>query len=71
MTVVIDIHNHYFDLCPRCRNFVLIIRVPSEELNEVDIIRWRQKNNKAQIRELIDYCDANGVAVTRQERKAA
>jgi hypothetical protein len=69
--MIIDVLNHNFDLCPYCRNFVLIIRVPIEEISEMDIWIWRRKTNAEQIGLMVEYCDKNGIPVSDQERKAA
>jgi len=69
--MIIDVHNHDFNVCPLCRNLVLIIRVPIEEIDEMDIWLWRRKANAEQVGLLIDYCVRNGIPVSDYERKAA
>lgn len=69
--MIIDVHNHSFDCCPLCRSFVLIIRVPQEEINAHEIGLWRKNANRQQIKMLLAYCDENAIPVTEEERKAA
>lgn len=60
--MIYDHEKHEFDNCPTCKG--LAIWLNHNRLTP-------KEANRQQIAELVDYCDSNGIHVTRKERKAA
>ncbi len=69
--MIIDIHNHNFDVCPMCKSMVLVIRIKEEEINADMIASLSAYNNRRQRQMLRDYCREHGIAMTPEELSEA